>query len=186
VFVIGTSLIVQPFSLLPGYTSPKVPRILLNNDPVEDFTRPNDVFIQGDCDESVWKLCVKLGWHDQLRELHKKIGGVPREWDTSFNDLEQQGNEEETEGSKGTAVEDTVAQLTKELEEELRLDKEEDIEVLKVEENAETAKKDDENDDEKVLKSDTWDDNTVIVEKKDTATAAADKEESPKEVKEKL
>jgi hypothetical protein len=176
-------LIVQPFSLLPGYTSPKVPRILLNNDPVEDFTRPNDVFIQGDCDESVWKLCVKLGWHDQLRELHKKIGGVPREWDTSFNDVKQQGKEEETEGAKGTAAEDTVAQLTKELEEELRLDKEEDIEVHKVEEDAETAKKDG-HDDDKVLKSDTWDDNTVIVEKK--ANTAADKEESPKDVKEQL
>jgi thiamine pyrophosphate-dependent acetolactate synthase large subunit-like protein len=133
VFVIGTSLIVQPFSLLPGYTYPKVPRILLNNDPVETFDRPNDAFIQGDCDESIWKLCLKLGWQDELRELHKKIDGVSREWDMEF----RKKSDESTDNSDKTVVEDTVAQLTKELEEELKLDKEEDVEVGKVEDKAE-------------------------------------------------
>ena len=175
--MIGTSLIVQPFSLLPTYTSNGVPRVLLNNEPVDNFERPNDVFIQGDCDESVWKLCVRLGWHDELRELHKKIGGVPREWDTSFS-TQKEGDETEGRGEE-TAVEDTIAQLTKELKEELRLDKEEDVEVRKVE-SEENNK--DEND--KDLRSDTWNDNTVVVEKNDTATA--EHEESPKDVKEKL
>jgi thiamine pyrophosphate-dependent acetolactate synthase large subunit-like protein len=143
VFVIGTSLIVQPFSLLPGYTYPKVPRILLNNDPVETFDRPNDVFVQGDCDESIWKLCVKLGWQDDLRELHKKIDGVSREWDLEF----RKKSDESTDNTERTVVEDTVAQLTKELEEELKLDKEEDVEVAKVEgkdeESAENLKNSD-------------------------------------------
>ena len=73
-------------------------------------------------------------------------------------------------------MEDTIAQLTKELKEELRLDKEEDVEVRKVE--SEENNKDEK---DKDLRSDTWDDNTVVVEK-DTADGG----ESPKDVKEKL
>lgn len=184
VFVIGTSLIVQPFALLPGYVSPGVPRILLNNDPVADFDRPNDVFIQGDCDESIWKLCVKLGWDGELRELHGGIGGVERGWDTSFTSAagektEDAGKEGGKDGGNegGKEVEDMVEELTRELEEELRLDKEEDTEIGRVEDSEGTTK----GGDEKVLKSDTWDENTVVVEKKDTQD-----EESTKEVKEKL
>jgi NAD+-dependent protein deacetylase SIR2 len=150
VFVIGTSLIVQPFALLPGYALPKAPRILLNNDPVETFDRPNDAFIQGDCDESIWKLCQKLGWDDELRELHKKIDGVSREWDMGF----RKESDESKEESDKTVVEDAVAKLTKELEEELKLDKEEDAEVQKVGEQADKSEKSDKSDEEE-HKSDT-------------------------------
>jgi NAD-dependent histone deacetylase SIR2 len=128
VFVIGTSLVVHPFASLPGFTLPSKPRILLNNDLVDDFDRPNDAYIPGDCDESIWKLCRKLGWHEDLRQLHKKINGISREWDIGFTEPES-ANEESTE----TAVEDTVEQLAKELNEELRFDEEEDAELRNVE-----------------------------------------------------
>ena len=164
VFVIGTSLVVHPFASLPGYTLPSKPRILLNNDRVEDFDRPNDAYISGDCDESVWKLCRKLGWHEDLRKLHKKIGGINREWDTDFQ-----------EPGEKTVVEDTVAQLTKDLERELKLDKAEDAELQKVEDKV----------DKRNLESNTQPDQKDAIDK-DANIEKYGEESSGKETKEKL
>jgi NAD-dependent histone deacetylase SIR2 len=161
VFVIGTSLVVHPFAALPGYTLPSKPRILLNNDPVDDFNRPNDAWIAGDCDESVWKLCRKLGWHKDLRKLHKKIGGISKDWDPEIAD-----SEDSTEETEETVTEDTVAQLTKELERDLKLDKEEDVNLRKAEEIVDKG-------DDTVLKSETRDDQHVVIETKDGDTKPA-------------
>lgn len=146
VFVIGTSLVVYPFAQLPEFVPPSVPRVLFNNDAVEDFERPNDVCVLGDCDESVLSLCQKLGWHTELAKLHEKIGGVKRDWDVR-------------EGAErgGKEAEGTVEKLTKELAEDLKLDKEEDVELRKEDERGDTN--------EKVAKSDTWDDDTVVLKK---------------------
>lgn len=121
-FVIGTSLQVHPFASLPGYTLPSVPRVLFNYDEVEGFGRMNDASVLGDCDESVWTLCQKIGWHEELKNLHEEIGGVERKWDTKFT-------MQDTEAEGTSPAEETVEQLTKQLAEELRLDKEEDVEV---------------------------------------------------------
>jgi hypothetical protein len=110
---------------------------------VDEFTRPNDAWIPGDCDESVWKLCRKLGWHEDLRKLHKKIGGISKDWDPEIA-----GSEDSSEGTEETVTEDTVAQLAKELEQDLKLDKEEDIKLRNAEEIVDKA-------DDTVLKSDT-------------------------------
>jgi NAD+-dependent protein deacetylase SIR2 len=141
VFVIGTSLVVYPFAGLPEYTLPSVPRVLLNNDPVDDFDRPNDVSVLGDCDESVWSLCQKLGWDGELRELHQQIGGVDREWGGKVS-------------KPDTKAEDTVDQLARELAAELKLDKEEDVELRKTEGRDET-----------IARSDTWDDEAFVLKK---------------------
>ena len=125
-FVIGTSLQVYPFASLPGYALPSVPRVLLNNEPVDQFFRMNDASVLGDCDESVWKLCQKVGWHEELRKLHEDIGGVSRDWDTEFINRE-------SEESGKTAAEETVETLRKQLADELKLDKEEEDEMERLE-----------------------------------------------------
>lgn len=166
-FVIGTSLVVYPFAGLPEYTHPKIPRVVLNKDVVENFERPNDIYIPGDCDESVWSLCQKLGWEKDLLELHNEIGGVVGDW------MHKEGVENSPAGTESTRVEDSVEQLRRELEQELKLDKEEDIELRKAEDIVDKS-------DDAGLKSDTWDDDSVVVTKKDSET----KEETGKDPKE--
>ena len=158
VFIIGTSLVVHPFAALPNYTHPHIPRILFNFEPVEDLDRPNDVWIEGDCDESIWKLCQKLGWETELQELHEKIGGVERKWhkDATAEEEGPGGEEEER-----VAAEDTVEQLARELAEELRLDQEEDVE-LKKEEDREVEEKKVEGD--KIMRYDEGEGKKVTVE----------------------
>jgi len=157
---------VYPFAALPGYTYPSVPRVLLNKEPVENFDRPNDVFILGDCDESLMTLCQKLGWDKELSELHKKIGGFGADKD---------GKTDEGETSKPT-VEDTVEQLTKELAEELKLDK--DIEIRRVE------RKDESKDD--ALDSVTLDSTTIGMDKTEDEGKDPPTDQREKEPKEKL
>jgi len=125
VFVIGTSLQVYPFASLPSYTLPSVPRILFNIDPVDQFFRMNDASILGDCDESIWTLSQKLGWDDELRKLHDEIDGIEREWNMEY----VAGGDE----GKKKAEEETVEALARELAEELKLDKEEDAELQRLE-----------------------------------------------------
>lgn len=176
VFVIGTSLVVYPFAGLPGYTHPSVPRVLLNYDPVEDFDRPNDVYVRGDCDKSVWELCQKLGWHKELSKLHIEIGGVPGTW----GEDDKEPVENVPKGTEEVTSEDAVEALTRELESELRLDKEEDAEVQRLEER--DVKKD-----ETPLKPDASDDDDTVVMNKDVESKAPVTAEAPsKDSKEKL
>jgi NAD+-dependent protein deacetylase SIR2 len=143
VFVIGTSLVVYPFAALPDYALPSVPRVLLNKEPVDNFERPNDVYIPGDCDESIWKLCEKLEWQADLKALHDEIGGVGGNWE-----IKKTTERETPATNKEPEVEDAITQLARELAEELRLDKEEDVEIRKIEQSLDKP-------DNKVLKSDT-------------------------------
>ncbi len=41
------------------------PRVLFNRELVLKMTR-DDIYIEGDCDENVTKLCSLLGWKDSL------------------------------------------------------------------------------------------------------------------------
>ena len=76
--VMGTSLQVAPVSLIPEMVSSRTPRVLLNRELVGDFVPPGvdgnnrDIFEEGDCDDSVKKLCSYLGWEDELLELNEK------------------------------------------------------------------------------------------------------------------
>ena len=65
----GTSLQVQPFSMLPTLAQ-NCPRLLINLDPVGDFgTRSDDVLLLSECDVAVQKLCEQLGWTRDLERL---------------------------------------------------------------------------------------------------------------------
>jgi hypothetical protein len=81
-----------------------------------------------------------------LWKLHNEIGGVARDWEVG--DGKEKGENK---------AEDTVEQLAKQLDEELKFDKEEDVELKKEEERGAT--------DDKVAKSDTWDDDAVVLKK---------------------
>jgi len=80
--VLGTSLQVAPVSLLPEQVTDRCKRLLLNRELVGDFELVNDedddenenvrdFFCQGDVDDSIAKLAQLLGWHDELKQLHK-------------------------------------------------------------------------------------------------------------------
>lgn len=83
--VIGTSLNVQPFSLLTGEVQETTPRVLINREKCNyskkftfygsnrfDFDTEKayrDVALLGNCDQVIDKLCEKLGWKKELDEL---------------------------------------------------------------------------------------------------------------------
>lgn len=47
-------------------------RLLINREVVGSFNlgQPTDVFLEGDWDASVRKLCRLIGWEDELNELY--------------------------------------------------------------------------------------------------------------------
>lgn len=76
--VMGTSLKVAPVSLIPEMVHSRTPRILMNRELVGDFAAPGtygnhrDVYLEGDVDDSVRRLCRLLGWEQELLDLNEK------------------------------------------------------------------------------------------------------------------
>lgn len=71
--VIGTSLLVMPVAAIPSFVKKDCPRILLNREMVGFAFSPKqrDLFIQGNCDESVRNICHLAGWDKQLEDFHQ-------------------------------------------------------------------------------------------------------------------
>jgi NAD-dependent SIR2 family protein deacetylase len=75
--VMGTSLQVAPVSMIPDMV--RCNRVLFNRELVLDLRTSGDMFIEGDCDTNVEKLCELLGWKDDLlkqnaeRKIQKKV-----------------------------------------------------------------------------------------------------------------
>ncbi|PIL22456.1 hypothetical protein GSI_15144 [Ganoderma sinense ZZ0214-1] len=66
-FVIGTSLTIQPFAKLASMAPETCPRVLINLDFAGDIgMRADDVLLLGKCDGIVRDLCLELGWADAL------------------------------------------------------------------------------------------------------------------------
>ena len=97
--VMGTSLKVMPFAGLIGRVPPLCPRVLINRelvgqlDPEEPMgigdcglrvgleDNYRDVFVQGDCDDGVRRICDALGWTAELDELlHQIRAGSSTSW----------------------------------------------------------------------------------------------------------
>ncbi|MCJ1395851.1 Sir2 histone deacetylase Hst2 [Xylographa bjoerkii] len=112
--VMGTSLSVQPFASLPGFTAEGVPRILINKELVGDLgTREDDVLILGDCDEGVRRLASALGWLDELEALWNATQPEPVKG-------QQAAGKDKT---KDELVADEVAKLTDEVDKSLKFSK---------------------------------------------------------------
>jgi NAD-dependent SIR2 family protein deacetylase len=80
VLVLGTSLQVAPVSMIPDLVSKNCKRALLNRELVGSFKftcrkqkqlNKRDVFVQGDCDDSIRKLAELLGWNADLERMHQ-------------------------------------------------------------------------------------------------------------------
>ena len=99
VIIIGTSLKVNPFASLAGSAPDDVPRVLINLDKVAQYTEEEmdmggeivkikpqnwrsllrydhpsntrDVYLGGDCQETVKNLAKKLGWYDEIVAMMK-------------------------------------------------------------------------------------------------------------------
>ena len=83
--VLGTSLAVSPFNTLVAKTKPGVPRIYINKTKpgkVEgvfgwllslstdvSFSRENDLYLQGYCDDIVLQICKDSNWSDDLSQI---------------------------------------------------------------------------------------------------------------------
>ena len=79
----GTALAVSPFNLTVSKVRKDVPKFLFNMTNTKstspyDFDRPEDnkIFIEGKCDELIFKLIKDVGWekefNDVLPTFHKK------------------------------------------------------------------------------------------------------------------
>ena len=66
--VMGTSLQVAPVSHIPDMVSCN--RVLFNRDMVMRIRKGSDMFVSGDCDETVQSLCDLLGWGEALLEAN--------------------------------------------------------------------------------------------------------------------
>jgi NAD+-dependent protein deacetylase SIR2 len=67
-FVIGTSLQVQPFASLTHFVPRSCPRVLINLEGAGDFgTRQDDVLLLGKCDDTIKELAKELGWLEELK-----------------------------------------------------------------------------------------------------------------------
>lgn len=72
ILVIGTSLLVQPMSGLPGFLPDSIPRVLVNLTPVQGCAF--DASLLGPCDEIMRYLASQLGYAD----IGSSVGAEPQ------------------------------------------------------------------------------------------------------------
>jgi len=69
-FIIGTSLQVQPFASLTYFVPRSCPRVLINLEGAGDLGgRLDDVLLLGKCDDVVKELAEELGWLEELKAI---------------------------------------------------------------------------------------------------------------------
>lgn len=118
IFVMGTSLSVQPFASLPHFAMDGVPRVLFNLEIVGDLgSRADDVIELGDCDSGVRKLADALGWRDELEVLWLEVGGKANEKEA------ERLREERKNMTKDEILEAEIEKLTSEVDTALKLSK---------------------------------------------------------------
>ncbi|KAH9869461.1 hypothetical protein IAQ61_006667 [Plenodomus lingam] len=109
--IMGTSLSVHPFASLPQMCRPETPRLLINSEQVGGLgDRADDVLLLEDCDEGVKRLASALGWLEELEAL----------WATTARDEAPPTQEKKT---RDEILQAEVEKLTREVEENLRLGK---------------------------------------------------------------
>ncbi|RYN77419.1 NAD-dependent protein deacetylase hst2-1 [Alternaria tenuissima] len=112
--VMGTSLSVHPFASLPQLCEDQTPRLLINSERVGDMgQRTDDVLLLEDCDSGVRKLAEACGWLGELEALWATTAPVSEE--------DPVAPKEEVKKSHDELLEDEVEKLTREVEENLRL-----------------------------------------------------------------
>lgn len=72
--VVGTSLLVAPVSQIPHWVKDDCTRVLLNRELVGAFANSKndrDIYVQGDCDNSVRSICKLAGWEKDLEDHYQ-------------------------------------------------------------------------------------------------------------------
>ena len=107
VIVIGTSLTVYPFAVLPQLAARDVPRVLINKEIVGDFGEDSarkDIIYEGDCDEAVKELAEELGWTKELLDLHTKVTSKSGTKDEETKDVESRVEDLVTQVERGLQI----------------------------------------------------------------------------------
>ena len=112
-FVIGTSLQVQPFASLTYLVPRSCPRVLINLEEAGDIgTRLDDVVLLGKCDDIIKELAKELEWFQELKdtwgETRNSLDNPPETDEESDEKAEEQA--EETADEK---LQREIAWLTK-------------------------------------------------------------------------
>ncbi|KAJ9155720.1 NAD-dependent protein deacetylase hst2-1 [Pleurostoma richardsiae] len=114
--ILGTSLTVQPFALLPELVRDDSPRVLFNLERVGGLgSRADDVLVLGDCDSGVRKFADELGWRDELEAEWRRLVGD----EEAERQLRSRAKREE-------ALEEEVSKLAAEVELGLEISEAED------------------------------------------------------------
>lgn len=117
--VMGTSLSVMPFSILPNFCVENTPRLLINKEKVPGLgSRADDVLLIDDCDEGVRRLARELGWLEELEALWAETHDKTQEDGKKASTMEKEKNVEKT---KDQILQDEVDKLTKEVEATLKV-----------------------------------------------------------------
>ncbi|KAG9228117.1 DHS-like NAD/FAD-binding domain-containing protein [Amylocarpus encephaloides] len=117
IIVMGTSLSVAPFSVLPQLAAEDTPRLLINKECVGDFgSRPDDVVLLDDCDSGIRKLADALGWRDELESMWSEVNGKAERDEKET--LECARKEAMT---KDEILEEVISELTADVEAALKL-----------------------------------------------------------------
>ncbi|KXJ93862.1 DHS-like NAD/FAD-binding domain-containing protein [Microdochium bolleyi] len=146
VLVLGTSLSVQPFALLPGMAREGVPRVLFNMQRVGDLgTRADDVLCLDTCDAGVRKLAEHLGWITELEEMWTRIVGEKeaarqRTEKPTWAPPPESDDEDEDEGP--IIRDDAIAKLVAGMEDKLGLTDDSDTAAGKEADDGGVAKQD--------------------------------------------
>lgn len=124
-FVMGTSLSVQPFASLPGFCGEGVPRVLINLERVGSLgSRADDVLLLGDCDSGVRTLAAAMGWAEELDALWADIDK------TNVTPIQKYPGPP-SQSFKDEYLDYQIAELTREVEQALKLSEEHDAMVRK-------------------------------------------------------
>ena len=108
--VMGSSLQVHPFAMLPQMVEDGVPRLLINRERVGDLgMREDDVLLLEDCDDGIRKLAEALGWLDELETIWRQV-----------NPNAEVRKKEVEKKSRDEALNDEIEQLTKDVDKSLK------------------------------------------------------------------
>ncbi|KAI4143185.1 MAG: hypothetical protein LQ340_007088 [Diploschistes diacapsis] len=135
--VMGTSLKVHPFAMLPEMVRKGVPQVLINKERVGGLgSSPDDILMLGECDDGVRRLAKALGWVEELEALWREFhpDGWIREKE-KWNKMDQEGEGyesiEKAKVKKDEALNEEIEQLTRKVDESLKLTGEYRIAVSK-------------------------------------------------------
>lgn len=122
-FVIGTSLQVQPFASLTYFVPRSCPRVLINLEKAGDLgSRRDDVLLLGKCDDVIKQLAKELGWLEELKaawaETKASLDSPPP---TDEEPEEPEGQAPAAEETEEERLQREIAWLTKSVEDTLKV-----------------------------------------------------------------